>query len=346
MTEKESLEKFRELFDDISGGNIDESESDNAITVSKDVYESLSAEDNLYKLKENLEIAKDELSGGVELKRQKIEENIIEAVKEVDEKKDEKNFEEPLKIDEESSDTKDSIKDSNSFETDQRSGDQVMESLSDSQFTWIFNSPNTKFDNFYEEKKKLVKNITQGDILPFKKWRTELKEAKIDLSDIQYDDKTLSEKMTAVQKWRDRIQEIILRTDHQYFLWHRFEKLLRGFLASIAYEAPQEKFNGVVYRHMRDVEAYYGQLEALKDSIEAVMKNLDSVFNLLSRQLTLIMKPNFVPTIYESDHKNRFNEDEDDKVDRDIIKKEFDGLKSEYKKPVQKPKAFDSGWDL
>jgi len=127
---------------------------------------------------------------------------------------------------------------------------------------------------------------------------------------------------------------------------------LHGYLANVAYEKPVEKFKGIIYRHMGDIEGYYGQLESMKDDIEAVTKNLDSVFNLLSRQLTLMLNPNEVPTIYEKDISIEKFGEENARITKKELSEQFDSLSDKSNSIVEPTQQIKKtlksgivGWD-
>ena len=113
-----------------------------------------------------------------------------------------------------------------------------------------------------------------------------------------YDSKILCKTMVRIHEWKDRIQEMLIKVNSQYFLWHRFVDLLRGLLAHVAYEKPIDKFKGLVYLHMGDVERYVAELEGIREDIEGVMKNLEGAASLASRHLTILTATKQLPTRY------------------------------------------------
>lgn len=313
------MNKFVKLFD-MSPGDGADVDVDSALTSSanSESFESISEEDNMKKFHENMAPHKEELGSLKELPMEKAAETteIIEKPEEVEESKqgdpnelqepENKKDEEVVK-DEDLSDNSDSGDENIVDNTDQNSGDKVkMDSLNKTitthltNFDWQFENSSPRFENFYKEKKRLVERITQGELIPFEAYRNELRQAKVDVSTVDYDFKAILEKMKEVQSWRDRVQEISSRINRQFFLWKRFIDLIHGYLALVAYEKPAEKFKGVIYQHLGDVEMYLGELESTRDGVEGVLKNLDGASNVLSRQLTMMMGSKDAPTIYGS----------------------------------------------
>ena len=318
---------FMELFD-VSPQNKSDSDVNSALVASanNDQFEKQPTEQNFDQFKNNLKSRKEDL-GEVKSVDAPAEEQVDtpvateEEIKEVEEqlktvandpnlviveefKIDLKEVEKSIKSKEENSD-KENSEDVNGIDTDNNSGDKVkMDSHTDittklEHFHWDFKTDNPKFSSFYTEKEKLVRRITQNDILPFSAWREEMQDAKVDLSTVEYDLRAIHSKMVLVQDWKDRIQELLIRANGQYFLWRRFTDLLRGYLAKIGYEKPAEKFKGVIYQHMGDVEFYYAELESIREDLMGVVKNLEAAAIVLNRQLSIILYSKDVPTKYE-----------------------------------------------
>jgi len=226
--------------------------------------------------------------------RQEVIEEIREEV--IEEKTEEKKeeFEEDLGIiKEQDNDTEIQDKDMSIEQFDQFNKDTP----------WLLKSPSNHFDIFYAQKEKTINRILVGGILPFDEWNDELRKAHVDVTATDlYALDFIQRKMQQVQKWRDRIQEILLRTNAQYFLWKRAYDLLPGYLARTHYEKPAEKQKGVVFRHLGDMGMYFAELEALKENVHSVMKNLEGAFECLSRQLTVAQDKNRVPAKYHNDN--------------------------------------------
>jgi hypothetical protein len=312
----EDTDKFTELFD-MTKKNKSDSDVDAELVanVNNDQFEKQPAEQNFDQFKNNLKSRKEDL-GEVKAVDSPEEETSIATEEEIQEVQEQINeiANDPdlvivtsgpqLKSEEENAD-KDNSEDVNGIDTDNNSGDKVkMDSQTDiatklEHFHWDFKTDNPKFSAFYTEKEKLVRRITQNDILPFSAWRDEMKDAKVDLSTVEYDLRAIHTKMVLVQDWKDRVQEMLIRANGQYFLWRRFTDLLRGYLAKIGYEKPAEKFKGVIYQHMGDVEFYFAELESIREDLMGVVKNLEAAAVVLNRQLSIILYSKDVPTKYE-----------------------------------------------
>jgi len=161
------------------------------------------------------------------------------------------------------------------------------DTLSDS--PWLLESPAAKYDVFYREKKKIVNRCCPGGLIPFTKWREELRGSSIDISVITFDPKEIHIKMQYVQNLRERIKEMQIDVNIQYFLWKRAIVLMRGSLARVESDKPTIKQEGVYYEHMSDLEHYFASLEGLHDVLERVNKTLEGAFECLSRQVTIAL---------------------------------------------------------
>jgi len=154
---------------------------------------------------------------------------------------------------------------------------------------WQLQHPDAKFNHFYTMKKeRLEKFLVDGEV-PYNAWRNELIQARVDLSSLVFDLDHLSKQMQQVQQHQYRVAEIRMGVIGQYNWCKRSLEFLRGKLSQIAYERPIEKFNGVVYDHLSDIEDYLQQLEVLRDNAEIVTKNLDRAAEVISRRVTVVM---------------------------------------------------------
>lgn len=154
---------------------------------------------------------------------------------------------------------------------------------------WQLTHPDAKFTHFYKMKKeRLEKFLADGEV-PYNAWKQELVNARVDLSSLVFDLDHLSKQMQQVQQYQYRVAEIRMAVVGQFNWCKRSLEFLRGKLAQIAYERPIEKFNGVVYDHLSDIEDYLQQLEVLKDNSEIVTKNLDKAAEVISRRVTVVM---------------------------------------------------------
>lgn len=150
-------------------------------------------------------------------------------------------------------------------------------------------------DQFFGQFYSLKKNALNGWLLPggeinFDLLQDELIDAKVDLSSIGFGDlKSMYDSMKEVQHWKDRVTEISIRVNAQYYAWKRAIELFRGTLARMHYEKPSEKQEGVVMEHMGDMVKYFSQLEAIHASVDAVSRNLDNAFDCISRQVSICL---------------------------------------------------------
>jgi len=154
---------------------------------------------------------------------------------------------------------------------------------------WRLESPDPKFDNFYQQKRSMLNRILLGGPLPFDRLMNELKNSSVDMSYSTFDEERAAKKMYHVQQIRNRVREIQMDCNGQYFLWERTIELMHGLLARTQYEKPAAKQEGLIYEHMEDMEVYFQRLKSLYRSAEAVVKNLDGSFETFSRHATIAM---------------------------------------------------------
>ena len=159
----------------------------------------------------------------------------------------------------------------------------------DGKIQWLLTPPTDKYKPFYEAKEEAIDQILPGGPIPFEQYKTELREARVnvDVRNINLDD--LHDKMRDIQKWRERITYIASHVNEQFFLWDRFIEMLHGVLARTEYEKPAIRQDGLVFQHMRDMELYNQQLKAMHSITTAVAKNLDAAWDMLSRSVTIMM---------------------------------------------------------
>lgn len=229
---------------------------------------------------------------------------------------------------------------------------------------WRLTPKDAKFTHFYKLKKeRLEKFLSDGEI-PYDSWREELIHARVDLSALVYDLDHLSTQMQQVQQHQYRVAEIRMRVNAQYNWCKRSLELLRGRLAQIAYEKPIEKFNGVIYEHLYDIEDYLQKLETIKENAELVTKNLDKAAEVISRRVTVVMMevktdskgrrytpkaeediaPESVsamqPVNFNAEDEAETIEEEDDGLD------EFDTLEVNSPPPSDEPKPKKDSWQF
>jgi len=162
--------------------------------------------------------------------------------------------------------------------------------LPDGDYDWAVKSPAPMYKAFYEAKVDIIKTCcVDNEQIPFREWRKELRECSVDVSVLTFDPKEIHVKMQKVTNLRERLQEIRIQTNTQYFLWKRGIVLLRGSISRIEHDKPVIKQEGVFYEHMSDVEMYFAELEALHDAAEIVDKTLCGAFDCLSRQVSIAL---------------------------------------------------------
>jgi hypothetical protein len=161
------------------------------------------------------------------------------------------------------------------------------------EITWITQPPAAMYDTFYQHKINVIKHCcTDGNYaiqIPFSKYKKELFDSKVDISVITFDPRDIHIKMQQIQNLRTRATQIHVEIIYQYCLWKRAIQLLRGVLARTEIMRPVMKQEGVNYEHLFDAEMYFAALEATHDIAEKIVKNLDCAYELLSRQVTIVM---------------------------------------------------------
>tara|TARA_Y100000310_G_scaffold336374_1_gene420709 strand:- start:3812 stop:4849 length:1038 start_codon:yes stop_codon:yes gene_type:complete len=156
---------------------------------------------------------------------------------------------------------------------------------------WLLAHSDKKYDAFYREKKSMLEQLLGEEEIPYHKWMEELVNSSIDMSTTQiYDLTEIQNKMIQVQKLRDRVQEIALQSNGQFFLWERTVEMFHGLLARTEYEKPVIRQEGLIYEHMRDMELYFAQLKAIHRSADQVLKTLEVAYETFSRQVTIAMQ--------------------------------------------------------
>jgi hypothetical protein len=156
---------------------------------------------------------------------------------------------------------------------------------------WRVSHPDPRFVPFYEAKKRALSSwLLPGGRLKFAELNKELRNSRMDMSDVVIGDiRNLFEKMRCVQTFKDRVSYIISCCNEQYYPWKRAVDMFTGVLARIQYLKPAQRQGGLNAEHMADMERYLSELEALHFNAEHVSRNLDSVYEMLSRQVTMSM---------------------------------------------------------
>ena len=154
---------------------------------------------------------------------------------------------------------------------------------------WNVKNDSLVFCSFYAMKQDALSGwLLPGGEINFLHTQEELVHERVDLSTIEFGDlHSMFDALKNVQHWKDRVTEISLRVNAQYYSWKRAVELFRGSLARLYYEKPAEKQDGVVMEHMGDMLRYYSQIEALHANVDAVTRNLDNAFDCISRQITV-----------------------------------------------------------
>jgi len=158
---------------------------------------------------------------------------------------------------------------------------------------WHFESTSQLFNTFYFRKRDLIEPLLDAaGKLNFDSLHDELGESHLRISDI-YDPKIISQEMTLIQQYRERVKEIQLKVVRQYYLWELHTEQLEGELARTQYLKPQIKQKGLESAHMGDVQRYFAELKGIREAAKKVEENLHAAFETLSRKVTVceVLKP-------------------------------------------------------
>jgi hypothetical protein len=296
MTDQSNLQEFEDLFgSDTPEVKIEEDGSIPFNELSDELSETIAnipdkgVEIEVPKKEENVDIIPEEVVE--EIAKEKDAEEIMqeEMVKEKQEKI-EKEWIENKRHSNSLSKEEEEIVSKGRSAIEQVKGNQN-DSLSDEDdIIWYFDSPTPMYDSFYNEKRKGVRDIVRGEQIKYYKWMKELGSEGIRIDGDAFDKYEVMKGIAAVQQLRERIKYIHLQCNLQYFSWKRFIEILRGCLARVEYIKPQIKQDGLAHEHMGDIEAYWNRLEALRDSIVFVEKNLAAVYESLSRKVSIFME--------------------------------------------------------
>tara|TARA_Y100000310_G_scaffold344994_1_gene461024 strand:- start:9495 stop:10640 length:1146 start_codon:yes stop_codon:yes gene_type:complete len=224
--------------------------------------------------------------------------------------------------------------------------------IEDGEIQWLFKPPSDKYKFFYEEKKSILATIMPDGQITYNAWMKELQNSAVDISTLElYDLKEIHAKTVEVQKVRDRVQEIALQCNAQYFLWERSLELFRGLLSRIEPNLkPASAREGLIYEHMRDMELYFTRLRSIHRSSDHVLKTLELAFETLSRQVTIALQ-NREPVERYSKHdvkQQKQRLEEITQVKEEMVKQQFadyDKLEdgAESKPPPKKTGVVE--WD-
>lgn len=152
---------------------------------------------------------------------------------------------------------------------------------------WRLSSPDEKFAHFYVKKREFLPDLLPGGQIPFTRYHKELILSSTELNLEILDPIELNRQMVKVNKFRERVTQIGLEINNQYFRWKRAVELFRGLLAGVEYAKPAAKQEGLVHTHLSDFEGYLNRLEGMHYNVNKVEKNLDAAFDSLSRQVTI-----------------------------------------------------------
>ena len=156
---------------------------------------------------------------------------------------------------------------------------------------WILDSPATRFDRFYKEKAAMIPRLLIGGEIPFEKYSQELRNAHVELDSRTYDTDNAYEKMVEVQQWRDRVQEIYLHANDQYYVWDNFIDMFQGMLIRLEPNLkPADARKSLYYENIRDLEYYFNRLRSTHSNASAVLKNLEAAFDTLNRRVTIALQ--------------------------------------------------------
>lgn len=156
---------------------------------------------------------------------------------------------------------------------------------------WRLSHHDLKFSSFYDLKSRCLSQwLLPGGRLKFKELQDELRNSKINLSDVVFGDvRNLFAKMRDVQMLKDRVIYITNCCNEQYYPWKRAVDMLEGALAQAEYLKPAQRQKGLNAEHLGDMIKYLSQLESLHAVSENTFRNLESVYEMLSRQVTMCM---------------------------------------------------------
>ena len=153
---------------------------------------------------------------------------------------------------------------------------------------WLLTTDVKQFEEFYRNKRWSLKRLLPNGRLPFTKWGAELAESKA-IVECSYDTTAMFEQMKYIQSLKVRVTEIIQQLNSQYFKWKRFMSILRADCARMEGTKVAQS-DAAAMRHLRDFEDYYSDLEALMETSEHVIKNLESGWDTLNRGVTIVLQ--------------------------------------------------------
>jgi len=288
---KKALEDFKELFNDISSKDRDDSKNSISENYFEETVKDVSEE--LGKIEKGMIIINNNENAHEVVKEMCKEDSNSNTV--IEEKVEEINFDDFDALPEEKKEieNKEKIEDKEVKKIDVIVDNSEIGFVGD-KVEWILKSPTPLYNNLYDRKKELVE-LTENQLggqINFKELNKELKNAYVDVRDEIFDQEIVRKKMESVQQYRERIKNISIRCNTQYFFWKRWieKDMVKGYMARIEYLKPAIKQEGLVLEHMRDLEYYYSQLEALYNNCHKVEKTLEAAHEMLSRKVSICME--------------------------------------------------------
>lgn len=173
---------------------------------------------------------------------------------------------------------------------------------------WTLTPPSPMFAHFYSEKQNFIKSLTRGGKpLPISKLMDELRASHVSVSTELMDLEGMADKLNKIQSLLDRVVEIKIQSTGQRAGSARGVELLRGVLAKVTYEKPAARQDGVIHDHMKDIEMYACDVEALEQAAKDVYHNLLESKEILSRKISITLELLKQQTITDSHEKNYTN---------------------------------------
>ena len=161
----------------------------------------------------------------------------------------------------------------------------------DGKIEFFLESPSKLFDQFYGYKRELVEDLTPGEQLSFNDLTRELLDCKVNIRTEVFDNREYIRQMTVIQGFMERVKNIQITCNNQYFVWEEFLPNIKGCLARVEYLKPAIKQEGFVHEHMRDLIWYYSKLKHLHESCKGVVKTLEKSFVSVSRKASITTPP-------------------------------------------------------
>ncbi len=170
--------------------------------------------------------------------------------------------------------------------------------------SWTFTPPNEQLKNFFDAKKNLVSYIFRdSEELDFSELFKELRKINIKIPKNTYVPEEVISKMEEVQSHRERLKEIQLTCNRQYYRFRDAFESLKGLLIyTLPPIKPAEKRDGIVFIYLGDVLMYFSELTVLEKNTELSSKHLDNAYDCLSRQITVIQ------SLYQKDPDSRIHQ--------------------------------------